>query len=103
TIFSDKDFTMFKRIHRARVNVEVRIQLLHSHRQSPEDKQLPQRCSCQPLTQGGHNASGDENILGLMDGTRWHDAPFWLLVFSPKAPTIRKTAGAFLTTYGISD
>ena len=50
-VFSDEYFAVLKRVHRAWINVDVRIQFLHSHAQAARTKEAPQTGGRQALTQ----------------------------------------------------
>ncbi len=58
-------------VHRPRIDVEVRVELLHRHTHPACLQQAAQRGGGEPLPQGGRDSSGDENVLrGLGSGQR---------------------------------
>lgn len=56
-------FTMFVRVHGARIDVQIRVKLLHDHLQPPQLQQGAERRSGQTLAQGADDASGDKDVL----------------------------------------
>src|SRR4030095_7491741 len=56
-------FTMLERIHRPRVNVEIRIEFLENNAQPTQLKQRAERRRSQPFAQRAHNATGNENVF----------------------------------------
>ena len=63
-VFSHENFAVLKRVHRAGIDVDVGIELLHDHMQSPRTKESSQAGGGQALAQRGHNATRDKNMLG---------------------------------------
>jgi len=61
-VFSYEYLAVLERAHRARVDVEVGIQLDHADRQSARLQNRTKAGRSDPLTQGGHNATSDEYI-----------------------------------------
>ncbi len=56
---------MLERIHRAGIDIDVGIELLHDHMQPPwNSSNLPKLEGLWPLPSPGHNAARDENVLG---------------------------------------
>ena len=67
------DLAVLEGIHRSRVDVDVRVELLHRHPEAPGLQQSPERRGRQPLAEGTRNASGHEDVLGhryLLEDTR---------------------------------
>ena len=62
-VLGDEDLAVLERVHGARIHVEVRIELLHGDAQPARREELSQAGGRQALTQGGRNASGDEDVL----------------------------------------
>ena len=62
SVIGDKHFTVLERVHRAGVNVEVRIELLHDDSQTTTGEQIAERCGCQTFAEGGNNTTGHENV-----------------------------------------
>ncbi len=58
------DLTVLERVHRARVDVDVRIELLLQHTQATAAQQTAEGGSGKTLAKGGNDAAGDENVLG---------------------------------------
>jgi hypothetical protein len=63
-VLGDEDLAVLERVHRAGVDVEVRIQLLHHHAQTAGGQQIAEAGGGQALTQRGGDAPGDEDVLG---------------------------------------
>jgi len=66
-VFSDEYLTMLVGRHRARIDVQVGIQLLHGHRNAPALEQPADRRGRNPFAQAADNATGDEYICGHID------------------------------------
>ena len=49
--------------HRARVDVDVRVELLHADLQAAMLQQHPDRCAGEPLTEGADHPAGDKDVL----------------------------------------
>jgi len=64
-VVRNEDFTMLKRIHCARVNIDIRVQLLHRYPQSSALHQSPDGSSGQTFTQRRKNSTCDENEFWL--------------------------------------
>ena len=58
------DLAVLVGAHRARIDVDVRIELLHADRQSALFQQHADRGAGQSLAQRADHAAGDENMLG---------------------------------------
>ena len=65
TIISHEHFTMFEGIHRAWVDVDVRVKLLHRDTKTTHLEQTTKRRCCQTFSKGTCNATRHENVL-------WH-------------------------------
>ena len=65
-VLGDVDLAVLVRAHRARVHVNVGVELLRGDLEAPRLQQPSQRGGRYPLPQPGDDASGDENVL-------WHD------------------------------
>ena len=72
TIFGDVDLTMLERIHRARIHVDVRIELLLQNLDATATEQAAEGGGGQAFAERGNHATGDENMLGnvLLIGRR---------------------------------
>src|SRR5690606_14655831 len=66
-VVGDVDLAVLERAHRARVDVDVRIQLHHRHPESPGLQDRGQRGRGDALAKRGHHAAGDEDERS--DGT----------------------------------
>ena len=62
-IVGDKHFTMLERVHRAGVNVEIRVKLLHDDSQTARGEKVAERGGREALTKRGNNPTGDEDVL----------------------------------------
>ena len=63
TVLGDEDLTMLERVHRSRIDVEVGVQLLHRDLEATSLEKRPEGGGREPLSQGGDDSSGDENVL----------------------------------------
>ena len=63
TIIQHIDFAVLKGTHRSRIDIDVRVQLLHPHPQSAAFENCPDRCRCQALAERTYHATGHENVL----------------------------------------
>ena len=58
------DLAMLERVHGAGIDIDVRVEFLLQHTQSPAAQQTSERGSGKTLAKGGNNAASDENMLG---------------------------------------
>ena len=63
-VLGDEHLAMLERVHGARVDVEVRVELLHGDLQTPRGQQLPEARRGETLTERRNHAAGDEEMLG---------------------------------------
>jgi len=63
-VLGDEDLPVLERVHRPWVDVEVRVELLHGDPQTTSTKKATQARSGEPLTEGGDDSSGDEDLPG---------------------------------------
>ena len=68
-VLGDEHLAVLERVHRAGVDVEVRVQLLHGHPQAAGGEQLAEAGGGQALAQRGGDAPGDEQMTR---GARLH-------------------------------
>ena len=68
-VLGDEHLAVLERIHRARIDVEVRIELLHRDAKTAGGEECPEARGRQALTQGGRNAACNENVLGALPGS----------------------------------
>ncbi len=61
-VLGDEDLAVLERVHRAGVDVEVRVELLHRDPQTPGGQQLPETGGRQALAQRGRDPAGDEQM-----------------------------------------
>ena len=62
-VVEDVDFAVLVGGHRPRIDVDVRVELLHPHRQPAPLQQEPDAGTRQPLAEGTDDAAGHENVL----------------------------------------
>jgi hypothetical protein len=62
-IVGDENFSMLERVHRARVDVDVRIEFLHGDTQAAHLQQPTEGRRRQALAERTRNPSGHENVL----------------------------------------
>lgn len=63
-VVGDEHLTVLEGVHRARVDVEVGVELLHGDPQAPRLEQGTQAGGSQTLAEGGGDTPGDEDVLG---------------------------------------
>jgi hypothetical protein len=63
-VVGDEDLAVLERVHRPGVHVEVRVELLHRHRESARAEKTPQAGGSETLPERGGDASGHEHVLG---------------------------------------
>ena len=61
-VIGHEHFTMFKRTHRAGIDVQIRIKLAQPHRKTARLQQGPQSGRCQTFAKRGDDAAGNENV-----------------------------------------
>ena len=68
-VVGDIDLTVLERIHGAGIDIQIRVEFLHRDAQTACLEQIAQTRRCEPLTQGGGDPSGHEEMLrGLRCG-----------------------------------
>ena len=65
SVVGNEDFSMLKRAHGARIDIDIRVQLLDGDGKPARLEQRAQGRRRKALAEGGENAAGDENELGL--------------------------------------
>ena len=70
-VLGDEDLTVLVRRHRARVDVHVRVELLHADLEAARLEQRAQRGGGDALAERGDDAARDEDVLG---GLRFHSS-----------------------------
>ncbi len=63
-VLGDEYLAVLERVHRAGVDVEVGVELLHGHLQTPRGQQLSEAGRGQALAERGNDATRDEDVLG---------------------------------------
>ena len=63
-VVGHEDLAVLERVHRAWIDVQVRIQLLHAHPQAAHLQQAAEAGSGEPLAEAGCDASGHEDMPG---------------------------------------
>jgi len=61
-VVGDEHLTVLEGVHRARIHVQVRIELLHGHPQPAGPEQAAEAGCRQALAETGSHASGDEQM-----------------------------------------
>ena len=74
-VVGDEHLAVLERVHRARVDVEVGVELLHRHVQPARLQQRAETAGGQALAEGGGDSAGDEQMLGRASGRRQVAAP----------------------------
>ena len=70
-VLGDEHLAVLERAHRARVDVDVRVELLDRHGQPARDQQPAQRGGGDALPECGDDAAGDEDEAGFR-AALWH-------------------------------
>src|SRR5215217_1248720 len=65
SVLGDEDFAVLVRVHSPGIYVYVRVELLQHHPVAPRLEEHPKRRSARPLADGRHDATRNEDILGL--------------------------------------
>ena len=63
-VVGDEDLAVLERVHRARIDVEVRVELLHAHPQAAHLEQAAEAGGGESLAEAGGDAPGDEDVPG---------------------------------------
>ncbi|GAA2304639.1 hypothetical protein GCM10010402_74800 [Actinomadura luteofluorescens] len=63
-VVGDEDLAVLERIHRAGVDIEVRVQLLHGDPKTAEGEKPPEAGRRQTLAEARGDTAGDEEMLG---------------------------------------
>ena len=63
-VVGDEHFAVLERAHRARIDVDVRIELEQGDFEAARFEDRSERGGGDPFAKGGHNAAGDEYKLG---------------------------------------
>ena len=69
-VVGDEHFAVLERVHRARVDIEVGIQLLHGDPKTPGLQQSAEARRCQALAEGRRHSARDEQMFGGRPGQR---------------------------------
>ena len=64
TILGDEHLAVLERVHRAGIDVEVRVEFLHGDLQATGDEQLAEAAGGEALAERGHHPTGHEEMLG---------------------------------------
>ena len=63
-VLGDEHLAVLERVHGARIDIEIRIELLHGDLQSAGGQELTEAAGGQTLAKRGDDATGDEDVLG---------------------------------------
>ena len=63
-VLGHEDLPVLEGVHRAGVDVDVRVELLHDDAQAAGPQETAQTGGGQSLAQGGDDSPGDENVAG---------------------------------------
>ena len=63
-VFGDEDLAVLERAHRARIDVDVRIEFEVRDAQTTGFEDGAERCGGDALAQAGHDTAGDEDVFG---------------------------------------
>ncbi|GGH97378.1 hypothetical protein GCM10007170_27480 [Arthrobacter liuii] len=69
-IICDEDLAVLEGVHRARIHVQVGIELLHRYGESARPQQMTKAGRRQSLAERGRHTTGDEDVLGRLGGAR---------------------------------
>jgi hypothetical protein len=62
-VVGDEHLAVLEGVHRARVDVDVRVELLHRDPQPPGLQEAPQGGSREPLAEAARHTAGHEDVL----------------------------------------
>ncbi len=65
TVLGHEHLAVLERAHRSRIDVDVRVELLHLHLEPAGLEQATERRGGDPLAERRHDAAGDEDVLGV--------------------------------------
>ena len=68
-VVGDEDLAVLERVHRARIDVQVGVELLHDDAESARSEEVAQAGGRESLAQRGNDTTGHEDVLSN-DGTR---------------------------------
>ena len=71
-VVGHEDLAVLERAHRAGIDVEVRVELLDRHLETPGLEQSAQRCGRDALAERAHDATGHEDVLGHLPPSSSH-------------------------------
>ena len=74
-VLGDEHLPVLEGVHRARVDVDVRVQLAHGDPQAPALEEPAERRGGEALAQRGGHPAGDEDVLGLIWSARGPRGP----------------------------
>ena len=84
-VVGDEHLAVLEGVHRAGVDVDVRVELLHRDPQAPALEQPPERRRGEPLAEARCHTTGHEDVLGQPPNLRVR-CRAELLICSPDAP-----------------
>ena len=62
-IIGHEHFTVLERVHGPRVDVQIRVKLLHDDLDTPAGQEIPERRGSETFSEGRDNASGHKNVF----------------------------------------
>ncbi|GKV73889.1 hypothetical protein NCCP2145_32700 [Pseudarthrobacter sp. NCCP-2145] len=65
-VVGDEDLAVLEGVHGARIHVQVRIELLHGHRQAACAQEVTKAGCRQSLTERGRHTTGYEDVFGRL-------------------------------------
>ena len=63
TVICYKDFSVLNRVHSSRININIRIKLLHGHLVTSRFQKTSQRRCCDTFSKTGNNSSCDKYVF----------------------------------------
>ena len=69
-VVGDEDFAVLEGVHRARIHVQIGIELLHCYRQTACPQEVAEARGRQSLTERGRYTTGDEDVFGRLGRAR---------------------------------
>ena len=63
-VIGDEHLAVLERVHRARIDVQIGVELLHDDAQSARGEQIAEAGGREALAERGDDAPGDEDVLG---------------------------------------
>ena len=75
TVIRDEHLAVLERVHRAWVDIQIRVELLHRDAKPTRFEEIAEAGGRQTFPQRGRHPTGDEEVLGRCRLPRLHGVP----------------------------